>query len=503
MIGLGALTAGGSAAFGTEAFTSVEAERNVDVTVAGDQSAFVAIEPLSGDNAGKYVSRENDQTIAVNLDDDSGGLGEGVSQDAVTEIDDLFRIVNQGSQPSNVYFEDSSDAVTFRVTNSPGTNTSGVRGESLDGSQNAVELAVGQQVVVGLTIDTASNDVSGDLLGSDVTLHADSVDDVPQQAVPEPDIVVDGDGADDETFADLSSAINSADIQTGTVVGIEGDLSVEESSGITISTDDVTVAGLNGQPTIEYVGGYGSSPITVDGNGVSIQNVQFDFFGNSDDDSLTNFGGGASSFVETGSNVTFRNSAFNVILVESNGDVTFDTKGGLALGDTEGASFIGTEISILNRQSGAPISSERGRPGGFFVVGREIRNCTLRGGPKIATGGNTTATITDNFITDTGSTEGIAIDSAAKDVTVEGNLISYDASDQNISTPFNGAEIRVEPGPAQVNVNDGAGNGDAGDQATELSQTNSGSQPEADGDAVVVNRSTDPNTFVPSSFSPE
>ena len=86
LISIGALGAGGTAAFGTEAFTSVEAERNVDVEIAGDQSAFVAIQPLESDNAEEYVNTESDQTVELNLDGDNTGPGEGVNQDAITQV---------------------------------------------------------------------------------------------------------------------------------------------------------------------------------------------------------------------------------------------------------------------------------------------------------------------------------------------------------------------------------------------------------------------------------
>ncbi|EMA09923.1 hypothetical protein, partial [Haloarcula marismortui] len=188
LIGIGATAAGGSAAFGTEAFTSVQAERNVDVAVAGDQSSFIAIQPLDSANAGKYVNTESDNTVGLELDGDNSGSGEGVTQDAITQLEDLFRVVNQGSQEVSVYFEDDSDAVTFRVTRSTETSTNGSNGQSLEGAANSVELGVGEQIVVGLTVDTLNNDVSGQLLDN-VTLYADANASAPEQSIPEPQYV--------------------------------------------------------------------------------------------------------------------------------------------------------------------------------------------------------------------------------------------------------------------------------------------------------------------------
>jgi len=272
MIGLGALTAGGSAAFGTEAFTSVEAERNVDVTIAGDQSAFVAIEPLSGANAGDYVDTDGD-TIGINLDSDSDASGEGVSQNAITQIEDLFRVVNQGSQPSSVYFEDSSDAVTFRVTQSTATSTTVSSGQTLEGADNSVELAVGEQVVVGMTIDTMNHDVSGDLLDN-VTLYAEADREVsPGPETPQPQYVVTNDPDGTNEFDNIQGAIDAA--SPGAVIGVDGtsdDLSPADR--IILDTANVTLTGFNGRPTIDLSSEYNEpESVKIDAPNVTVRNL--------------------------------------------------------------------------------------------------------------------------------------------------------------------------------------------------------------------------------------
>jgi hypothetical protein len=293
MIGLGALTAGGSAAFGTEAFTSVEAQRNVDVRVAGDQSAFVAIEKLSSDNARKYVSTEDDDTVQLNFDGDNEGPGGGVSQDAITQVEDLFRVVNQGSQPSSVYFEDSSDAVTFRVTQSTDTSTTGSSGQTLEGADNSVELAVGEQVVIGMTIDTMNHDVSGDLLDN-VTLYAEAGASAPEQSIPQPQYVVTPDPTGDSVneFGNIQSAIDAA--ETNSVIGIDGAFSsdgdespLEISSAINVNKEGITLTGFNGKPEIDSTdtnlqdrdGGI----VQIEANGISLQNFGLTYVDDPDD----------------------------------------------------------------------------------------------------------------------------------------------------------------------------------------------------------------------------
>lgn len=48
VLSVGALAGGGSLALGTGAFSSVEAERDVGVTVADDASAYLGIQPGTG-----------------------------------------------------------------------------------------------------------------------------------------------------------------------------------------------------------------------------------------------------------------------------------------------------------------------------------------------------------------------------------------------------------------------------------------------------------------------
>jgi hypothetical protein len=268
LISIGALGAGGAAAFGTEAFTSIEAERSVDVSVAGDSSAYLAFQALDSSNANDYVSTEGDDTIAIDLDGDGGAGGSGVNQDAITQVEDLFKIVNQGTQPTSVYFEDDSDAVTFRVTRSTNTSTNGSNGQSLEGANNSVELDVGEQVVVGLTIDTLNNDVSGSLLDT-VTVYADANPSAPQQNIPQPQYIVDGSGSDPNTFATLSAALGDADVATGSVIGIKGSETVTESSQVTVDKS-VTITGFEGTPTVDASAG----GVEITADGVTLRNVE-------------------------------------------------------------------------------------------------------------------------------------------------------------------------------------------------------------------------------------
>lgn len=107
VVSLGAIATGGAAATGTGAFSSVEAQRNVDVTVAGDASSYLGIQPVAGGN-GNYVDTTTNDALAISLTDSNDNIGDGVAggqglnANATTSIADVFEIKNQGTQTVEV-----------------------------------------------------------------------------------------------------------------------------------------------------------------------------------------------------------------------------------------------------------------------------------------------------------------------------------------------------------------------------------------------------------------
>lgn len=102
IVGLGGLLAAGGAAIGTGAFDAVEAERTVTVETTGDASAFLGIEPADG--AGPFVD-DSGETIVVDIggtETDAGG--QGVNENAITAIDQLLEVTNNGTQDVEVGF---------------------------------------------------------------------------------------------------------------------------------------------------------------------------------------------------------------------------------------------------------------------------------------------------------------------------------------------------------------------------------------------------------------
>lgn len=168
--GVGSLAAGGAAALGTGAFTSVTATRNIDVEVADDASAYLRLEGTGGGNSGYVTDDGNGGTLSINLDSSNDGpRGDGVNPDAVTEIDDLFDIENQGTQEVEVGLTktgDNSGLVEFYPN-------SGYTGDPL--STSDITLTTGGSETISMKIDTEGESVSdGDELLDSVTFNADA-----------------------------------------------------------------------------------------------------------------------------------------------------------------------------------------------------------------------------------------------------------------------------------------------------------------------------------------
>ncbi len=162
---LGTAAAGGSAILGTGAFTGVEADRSVEVEVVDDADALLAIAPSDGPN-GAFVTGADAGAATLDLSPSNDAVpGAGVNDDAVTELDDVFRLVNQGTQPVGVWIAAAGgSAVEFYRRDDPAT--------TLVGEDSAVCLGVGERVRVGVRVDTT--DTSTDDLLDTMTVHGDA-----------------------------------------------------------------------------------------------------------------------------------------------------------------------------------------------------------------------------------------------------------------------------------------------------------------------------------------
>jgi len=100
LIGLGTLTVGGGAVFGTGAFTSMDADRSVSVSLASDSNALVAFTNLDND----YVTENGSGAIEIDISD--------VNVDANLTVNSAFEIQNNHSEQVTLDVTDGSWEVT-------------------------------------------------------------------------------------------------------------------------------------------------------------------------------------------------------------------------------------------------------------------------------------------------------------------------------------------------------------------------------------------------------
>jgi hypothetical protein len=135
--------------------------------------------PSNGPN-GDYAS-SNDGELVVQLDgSDETPPGDGVNDDAVTELFDVFRIRNQGTQPIYLYITDSSEQVTFKlgrasrgnpIKDNPVSRLTPNEVVTVEGIDNAVQVGVGLEVKIHLVVDTTGDSTPESLL-DEVTIQA-------------------------------------------------------------------------------------------------------------------------------------------------------------------------------------------------------------------------------------------------------------------------------------------------------------------------------------------
>lgn len=168
---MGSVAAGGAATVGTGAFTSVEADRSVDVEVAGDANAFLGLDRTSDPNSQTYVTgTPSSGEVAFDFSDDNGAtdLGDGFNPNAVTEVDNLLEVTNQGTQTVHFYVDvrdiDLSDGdggqATLQLEAKDSVGASSNEEDNIAEGGGAsptpvdVQLGTGDSVVLDLIVDT-------------------------------------------------------------------------------------------------------------------------------------------------------------------------------------------------------------------------------------------------------------------------------------------------------------------------------------------------------------
>jgi hypothetical protein len=160
---------------GTGAFSSVEAERSVSVEVADDNNAYLGLAAERDD----IISDDgSDGQLSIDLGSQTTSKGgEGFNEDAVTEIEGVFKITNQGTQEVGAGFlDDESDFAQNRNVTGEKVPIDGVTltvqgAETFDSSAEGAVLSPGTGALVDVKVNTLDYDPEDEADGS-VTIAA-------------------------------------------------------------------------------------------------------------------------------------------------------------------------------------------------------------------------------------------------------------------------------------------------------------------------------------------
>lgn len=161
LLGLLAIFAAIGLVTATGAFTTVSAQRTVDVNVAGDASALLQ---LTQDNSA-YTSYENGELV---IDFTSPGSAQGINANATTVVVNLFTATNQGSDEIDLTWSMSgtnTGAITL-------LNSSESNANNHEPANQPVNLSSGESYGFGIKLDTTGSG-GGGVIGNNSDIRAD------------------------------------------------------------------------------------------------------------------------------------------------------------------------------------------------------------------------------------------------------------------------------------------------------------------------------------------
>ncbi|EMA61799.1 hypothetical protein C469_06404 [Halorubrum lipolyticum DSM 21995] len=157
---------------GTGAFETAETDRTINVSVVGDESAFLKLKQES-----PYA--ESDGDLILNFNGDAGVTGSGINTNSDYSFTGVFSITNHGSQPVGVWVEDN-DNHDVKYGNPDITKWYAAESEdnsdfstSMQGRGNAYTIGVGDTVFVNVEILLNNNHYYENLPNS-LTISADA-----------------------------------------------------------------------------------------------------------------------------------------------------------------------------------------------------------------------------------------------------------------------------------------------------------------------------------------
>ncbi|WP_141212588.1 hypothetical protein [Halorubrum sp. Hd13] len=102
MAGLGSLAAGGAAAMGTGAFSFLQTDRDISITVENDSDAYLGLIEDS-----PYAAENSNGELTFNFGA-SGNGGSGLNPNSVTLFDDVAIVRNQGTKEVELSVPDTT-----------------------------------------------------------------------------------------------------------------------------------------------------------------------------------------------------------------------------------------------------------------------------------------------------------------------------------------------------------------------------------------------------------
>ncbi|WP_330630742.1 DUF1102 domain-containing protein [Halocatena halophila] len=149
---------------GSGAFSSATVERTASVEVTGDKSAYLGLQPVENGN-GNFAEVGNDGKLSIDFTKKhkTSDGGKGVNPDSQYTFDDVFHIVNQGTQSVQVSVKDEhEDRLSFYDSED---------GSPIDGK----EIGTGEHVSVGVKIDASGLGTEDDF-DDDFIIEAENSD---------------------------------------------------------------------------------------------------------------------------------------------------------------------------------------------------------------------------------------------------------------------------------------------------------------------------------------
>lgn len=143
LVGLGTIVAGGGAALGTGAFSSVEANRSMTIQTTGDGSALLALDAATGDFNGVSDGNTGD-ALELQFSD--------LNADAVTTFNGVLTITNNGNNEVELGVSNTGDATFYYDSDGSGSRNTALSGTPVTIGAN------GGSVIFDIEIDLTGQD---------------------------------------------------------------------------------------------------------------------------------------------------------------------------------------------------------------------------------------------------------------------------------------------------------------------------------------------------------